>query len=105
MNNSKPDLTTTEVRQGNNRKMNLRVLIIGIVVVAIGFAVAIWYNASVTPDTDTTVGGGTTLEDAPAPDSAPASNLENLPTPAPVEQTAPAAPDAEAIIEDAAPAQ
>lgn len=79
MNNSKPDLTTTEVRQGNNRKMNLRVLVISIVVVAIGFAVAIWYNAAVSPETATTTQGGETLDQ-----TTPAESLENLPTPAPV---------------------
>jgi hypothetical protein len=34
--------TTTEVRQGNRRQMNLRVLIISMVVVVLAFA-AIWY--------------------------------------------------------------
>lgn len=79
MNDSKPDLTTTEMRQGNSRKMNLRVLIISGVVVAIGLALAIWYNSAVSPDTATTTQGGETLDQ-----TTPAENLENLPTPAPV---------------------
>lgn len=79
MNDSKPDLTTTEVRQANNRRMNLRVLVIGIILVAIGFALAMWYNASVTPETETTLQGGETLDQ-----ETPAESLESLPTPAPV---------------------
>lgn len=83
MNDPKPDLTTTEMRQGNSRMMNMRVLVIGVIVVAIGFALAIWYNSSVTPDTETTTQGGETLEQ-----TTPEESLENLPTPAPVQPDA-----------------
>lgn len=80
MNDPEPHLTKTEMRQGNSRMMNMRVLVIGIIVVAIGFALAIWYNASVSPDTATTTQGGETLEQ-----TTPEESLENLPTPAPVQ--------------------
>jgi hypothetical protein len=79
MNDSKPDLTKTEMRQANSRRMNLRVLTISIVIVVIGLAIAIWYNNAVTPGTETTTGGGETLEQ-----TSPEESLENLPTPAPV---------------------
>ncbi|WP_196257974.1 hypothetical protein [Pelagibacterium limicola] len=79
MNDSKPDLTTTEMRQGNRRRMNLRVLVIGIALVVIGFALALWYNTAMSPGTVTTTGAGETLEE-----TMPGETLEELPTPAPV---------------------
>lgn len=79
MTDPKPDLTNTEMRQGNSRKMNLRALVFGLIIVVIGFALAIWYNSAVTPDTPETLGGGETLEQ-----TTPAESLEELPTPAPV---------------------
>ncbi|WP_127145309.1 hypothetical protein [Pelagibacterium montanilacus] len=84
MTDDKPDLTKTEVRQGNSRKMNLRVLIIGIVLVAIGFAVALWYNSAVTPETETTIESGETLDET-APAGSPASNPDDAAVPVPVE--------------------
>ena len=86
MTDERPELTTTEMRQGNNRKMNLRALVIGLIIVVIGFILAMVYNQAVTPDTATTTDGGETIEQ-----TTPAESLENLPTPAPV-NTAPAAP-------------
>lgn len=80
MNDPDPHLTKTEMRQGNSRMMNMRVLVIGTIIVVIGFAVAIWYNMSVSPDTETTTQGGETLEQ-----TTPEESLEELPTPAPVQ--------------------
>ncbi len=96
MTDEKPDLTKTEMRQGNSRKMNLRVLIIGIAVLVVGFALALWYNEAVTPDTETTTQGGETLEE-----STPQESLENLPTPAPIgDESAPAAPEGDGVSQD-----
>lgn len=81
MNDQKPDLTTTEVRQANGRRMNLRVLIVGLVVVIIGFVLIVWFNSAVSPETETTTQPGETLEDITPVE--PGDNLENLPTPVP----------------------
>ena len=83
MNDPDPHLTKTEMRQGNSRMMNMRVLVIGTIIVVIGFALALWYNMSVSPDTATTTQGGETLEQM-----TPEGSLENLPTPAPVQPDA-----------------
>lgn len=80
MNDPDPHLTKTEMRQGNSRMMNMRVLVIGTIIVVIGFALALWYNMSVSPDTATTTQGGETLEQ-----TTPEESLEELPTPAPVQ--------------------
>lgn len=87
MTDERPELNTTEMRQGNNRKMNLRALIIGLIIVVIGFIIAMIYNQAVSPDTTTTTDGGEHIEQ-----TTPAEQLENLPTPAPVnpEPVAPA---------------
>lgn len=85
MSDPKPELNTTEMRQANSRRTNLRVLIVGIVVVAIGFALAMWYNATTRPETETTIGAGETLEDLPPPDGGPEVTIEDAPTPAPIE--------------------
>lgn len=110
MTDNRPDLNTTEVRQGNSKKTNARALVFGLIAVAIVFAIAIWYFTVNQQDTATTTGGGTTLEDvSPAPDEV-GSDLDDLSTPAPViePEPTPAAPavgtppaDAQAV--DAAP--
>lgn len=96
MTNPDPHLNTTEVRQGNKRKMNARVLIFGLIAAVIVLGLAIWFFQSTYDDTETTTGGGATLEDAgtiddPAADEA----LDALPTPAPTVTTeGTATPDA-----------
>jgi len=87
----KPDLTTTEVRQANSRKTNLRVLTISMIVVVIGLALAVWYNQSVSPETATTTGGGETIEDQAPADGTAAPTIDEAPQPMPVtpEETAP----------------
>lgn len=89
MSDSKPDLTTTEVRQGNSRKTNLRVLIISLVAIAIAFALAVWFFQSTYEDTDTTIGSGTTLDEVPPADGSPNVDLDDAPMPVPAEEPAP----------------
>ena len=105
MTDDKPDLTTTEVRQGNSRKTNLRVLVFGIIGVVIAFALAVWYFGATQDDTDTTIGGGTTLEDVPALDGSPDVNLDDSAMPVPAEEPDPV-PQTPADIDtpDTAPA-
>lgn len=100
MSDEKPDLTTTEVRQGNSRKTNLRVLTISIIVVAIGLAIAIWYNVAVSPETDGAPEAGETISDTPPAGGAANPGLENLPTPAPVDETQvePTLPDTAPVL-------
>ncbi|MCD7060349.1 hypothetical protein [Pelagibacterium xiamenense] len=74
----KPDLSTTEVRQGNRRKMNLRALIFGMLALAIGFALAIWWNEATYDGTPTTTDGGETVQQEGA---------ENEQAPLPVPET------------------
>ncbi|GGA44799.1 hypothetical protein [Pelagibacterium lentulum] len=109
----KPDLTKTEMRQANSRRMNLRVLIIGVVVVVIGFALAIWYNTTVTPETETTTPAGETLEDVAPGVPETDADIENGalpvptddavvegPAPEPVEEPAPAIEDADPAVDE-----
>lgn len=83
MTEDKSHMTTTEMRQGNSRKMNLRVLVTGLVVVAVCFALVFWFSVASHDDTATTIGGGTTIEDIPSSDGAPDTTLENAPMPVP----------------------
>lgn len=115
MSDEKPDLTTTEVRQANRRKMNLRVLTVSIIVVAVGLALAVWYNTAVSPETDVAPQAGDTLEDVAPEDGAPEPALENLPAPVdpepepvpmqPMQDMAPPAPEAPADAAPDAPAE
>ena len=91
MRDDKPDLTTTEVRQANSRKTNLRVLTISMIVVVIGLALAVWYNQSVSPETATATGGGETIEDQAPADGTAAPTIDEAPQPMPVrpEETRP----------------
>lgn len=98
-----PHLNTTEVRQGNSRKMNTRALIFGTIAIVILLGAAIWYFTATYDDTATTVGGGTTLEDVGATPG-DADDLDALSMPAPVEDEA--APEADAVtpgVEEVAP--
>lgn len=100
MTDDKPDLTKTEVRQGNSRKMNSRALIFGLAALIILFALFIWFSAATYNETPTTTGGGTTIEETPAAEETIEGDLDALPTPAPVEE-----PAAEEPVEDAAPVE
>ncbi len=66
MTDDKPDLTTTEVRQGNSRKMNTRALVFGMVILVILFAAVYFFSTATYDDTDTTTGAGTTIEETDA---------------------------------------
>ena len=45
-----PHKSTTEVRQGSGRRMNLRAMVIGLVVLIIAFAaIWIWYSTQTPP--------------------------------------------------------
>lgn len=79
----KPELTTTEMRQGNSRKMNMRVLVFGGILAAIGLALVIWFFSATYQDTPATIGGGTAVEDIEPATDEPDSNLENAPMPVP----------------------
>lgn len=48
-----PKKSTTEVRQGDRRQMNLRALIIGVVVVVLAFGAIWWFFLAVPPGTPT----------------------------------------------------
>src|SRR5690606_32130737 len=100
MTDNRPNLTKTEMRQGDSRKMNSRVLVFGLVALIIVFALAIWFSMATYDDTPTTVGGGTTLDDVPATGEEVGDDLETLPTPVPEEE-----PEAAAPVEDAAPVE
>ena len=45
--------STTEVRQGDRRQMNLRVLVIAMIVVVLAFAGIWWFFLAATPGTPT----------------------------------------------------
>ena len=113
MTDEKPELTKTEVRQGNSRKMNSRVLIFGIVAIVVLFAAVYWFSTATYDETATTTDGGATLEDVPAADDDVEGDLDALPTPVPADEAvtepetpATATPEATAPAEteDAAPA-
>jgi len=91
MSDDKPDLTKTEMRQGDSRQMNTRALVYGLVALIIVFALAIWFSTATYDETPTTVGGGATVDDVQAEGEGVGSDLEALPTPAPVEEPEPAA--------------
>ncbi|AEQ52234.1 hypothetical protein [Pelagibacterium halotolerans] len=99
MTDDKTELTKTEARQGNSRKMNSRVLIYGLVGIIILFAAVYWFSTATYDETPTTTDGGTTLEDVPAAGDDVDAELEGLPTPAPTEEavTEPEGSDAPAI--------
>lgn len=79
MSDEKPELTTTEVRQGNSRKMNFRVLTIGLVAIVIIFAVVMWFSTATQDETATGVDAGASIEETgPADESMDATPL---PTP------------------------
>jgi len=77
-----------EVRQADRHRLNFRVLIVSLVVLIIAFAVVYFYNRSVTPETETTLQAGESIED---------TNLVQSPAEAEAEaQGTPSAADPEA---------
>ena len=83
MADDKTHMTTTEMRQGNSRTMNLRVLVTGLIILAVGFALVLWFSVATHDDTAATIGAGTTIDEMPSEDGAPDSVLENAPMPVP----------------------
>lgn len=101
MTDDRPDLTKSEVRQGNSRKMNSRALIFGLIGLVILFALVYWFSTATYDETATTTGGGTTLEDAPAAGGDVGDDVEDLPTPTPDEPAAAEPADDAATTEPA----
>ncbi|WP_404402644.1 hypothetical protein [Pelagibacterium halotolerans] len=95
MADKEPHLTTTQVRQGDRRLMNLRVLILSMVVLAIGFALGVWWSSATYDETATTTDTGQAAEaGVPETEQAP------LPVPEGQEEVVPPA-DAPPAIEAA----
>lgn len=80
MTNDKHDLNTTEMRQGNSRMMNSRALVWGTIAVVIALGLVLWFSFTTYDDTDTTVGGGLTLDDVQTPDDAVGGEAQPAPT-------------------------
>lgn len=74
MADERPELTKTEMRQGNSRKMNTRVLIFGLIALIILFALVIWFSMATYDATSTTTGGGMAIEETSAPVEEPVAN-------------------------------
>lgn len=81
MTNDKHDLNTTEMRQGNSRMMNSRALVWGTIAVVIALGLVLWFSFATYDDTDTTVGGGLTLDDVQTQDDAVGDDAQPAPTP------------------------
>ena len=90
MTNDKHDLNKTEMRQGNSRMMNSRALVWGTIAVVIALGLVLWFSFATYDDTDTTVGGGLTLDDVQTQDDAVGGDVDALPVPTPQEEAAPA---------------
>lgn len=82
MSDEKPELTKTEARQANSRKMNFRVLAVGLAVIVIAFAIVFWISTATQDDTETGVDAGATLEEG-GPDD---GTMEEAPLPTPEEE-------------------
>lgn len=71
-------IDTVEVRQGGRQIGNFRVLTISLVVVVLALAAAFIYNQFVSPDTETTLSAGESIEDV-NPDLVPLTAPETTP--------------------------